>query len=308
MQEQEKGFLAFARTHKWMIWLLILFMTLLWGYAWIGMKAGLDYMGPFTFSAFRFGSGALAMLLFVFVAKMGFPPKQYWLPLILLGLMQTTIVFALVMYGLRFVGAGESSVLLYSMPMWSSLLAAKYLGEKITPARFFGLLLGMLGLCVIIGWDVIKSFSIHMLVGELFITIAAVFWAISNIYYRKRFQALPQLQVNAFQMLFGAVGFVILAFIMEAEQAVTLNMTSWYYILFTGVCASAIGFTLYFVILSLVDMVTATISTLLVPIFGLFFSTILLGEKLTTGIVIGSLFIIAGIIIAQINQKPPRKV
>ena len=310
MQEegQASAFTRFAAKNKMVIWLLILVTTLLWGYAWIGMKAGLAYMGPFTFSAFRFGLGAIAMLLVVWISRLGLPKKEYWLPLIILGLMQTTIVFGLVMYGLRFVGAGESSVLLYSMPMWSSILAAKVLGEKMTPGRFLGLVLAMAGLCVIVGWDVFKAVDGKMLIGEGLIVAGAVFWALSNIYFRKKFQGVPQLQVNAFQMFFGAIGFVLIALFAEAGESIVLNAASWYYILFTGVFASALGFTLYFIVLSLVDMATATISTMLVPIFGLVFSNMLLGEKLTTGILIGSVLIIVGIIIAQAAGKRPRKV
>jgi drug/metabolite transporter (DMT)-like permease len=50
-------------------------------------------------------------------------------------------------------------------------------------------------------------------------------------------------------------------------------------------------------------MVTATLSTLLVPVFGLFFGWLILGEELTNGILIGSGMIIAGIGVAQIFGK-----
>src|SRR5690625_7893590 len=102
-------------------------------------------MVPFTFTAFRFIVGALTLLVVVLILKLGLPPKGYWKHLILVGLLQTSAVFLLVMYGLRFVEAGQSSVLLYSMPLWSGLLAVKYLGEKLTYKDVVGLFLGMRG-------------------------------------------------------------------------------------------------------------------------------------------------------------------
>src|SRR5699024_9957916 len=123
---------------KAFIWVLILLVTLLWGYAWVAMKAILDYMGPFTFTSFRFGIGAFVLFIIIWLSKRQFPIKMYWKPLFIQGILQTAIVFLLVMYGLKFVEAGKSSVLLYSMPMWSSLLAIKFLGEKITTAKLFG--------------------------------------------------------------------------------------------------------------------------------------------------------------------------
>jgi len=92
---------------------------------------------------------------------------------------------------------------------------------------------------------------------------------------------------------------------MEWGEPIELNVHSIYYILFTGVLASALCFTAWFLIISKIDMVTATISTLLVPIFGLTFSSILLGEEMTIGVIAGSAMIISGIIIAQIKIRTP---
>ena len=132
---------------------------------------------------------------------------------------------------------------------------------------------------------------------------SAIAWAISNVYYRLKVQHLPQLQVSALQMTFGALGIIAAAVLMEWNNPVVLNTESIYYVLFTGVLASALCFTAWFFIISLIDMVTATISTLLVPIFGLFFSSLILNEELTPGVIAGSALIISGIMIAQIKKR-----
>ncbi|MDY0396125.1 DMT family transporter [Virgibacillus halophilus] len=286
-----------------LIWVPILIITVLWGYAWVLMKEVLTYMGPFTFSSFRFGTGSIVLLLIVWLSRKRFPLRQYWRQLLLLGILQTAIVFLLVMYGLRFVDAGKSSVLLYSMPMWSSILAVKFLSEKLTPAKWAGLLIGMLGLLTILGWDIWLGHDWKVIIGELLIILAAVSWGISNVYYRLQLQHLPKLETNAYQMLFGTIGILIATFFTEWGEPIALNLHSGYYILFTGILASALCFSVWFLILSMIDMVTATISTLLVPIFGLLFSSLVLGENMTAGVITGSCLIIAGIIIAQVSGK-----
>lgn len=45
--------------HRWLLWRIIITITLLWGYGWVAMKGALAYMGPFTFRAFRFTIGSL---------------------------------------------------------------------------------------------------------------------------------------------------------------------------------------------------------------------------------------------------------
>lgn len=296
-------FVKILDKHKWVLWLLIILITVIWGYGWVIMKASLHYMGPFTFTAFRFSVGSLTLLLIVWLMKLGLPPKEYWKHLVIVGLLQTAAVFLLVMYALRFVDAGKSSVLLYSMPMWSSLLAVKYLGEKLTPKKTVGLFTGMVGLLTILGWDIWMGQSLQLVVGEILIITAAIAWAIANVYYRLHLQPLPKLQSSAFQMTFGTIGILIAASLMEFQEPVDLNVQSIYYILFIGILASALCFTVWYLILSLIDMVTATLATLLVPVFGLLFSGLLLGEEITINVLLGTCFILCGIVIAQVHGR-----
>jgi len=294
-------------TNRSLVWLLIIITTVFWGYAWVVMKMALDYMGPFTFSSLRFIVGSVTMLLVVCIFRLGFPPREHVLDLVVVGILQTSIVFLIAMYGLRFVDAGKSSVLLYSMPIWSSILAARFLQEKMRKSQVFGLILGLLGLVTILGWDVWTEQSIHVIIGEVLIILGAISWAISNVYYRRRLGHLSLLQVNAWQMVFGTIGIIIATLFLEWGEPIDWNYKSIFYILFAGVIASALCFTLWFLLLRLIHMVTATISTLLVPVFGLMFSYIILDEQLSLGIIIGSGLIIFGIIIAQIERmsSPP---
>lgn len=303
MSGEENTFIAKLKNRKVFLWILIFTITTLWGYAWVVMKQSLDYMGPFTFNAFRFGIGALTSLLFVWLLKVGLPPKKYWKHLAVIGILQISVVYLFIMLAIRFVDAGKSSVLLYSMPMWGSLLAAKFLGERLNISKTMGLGMGMIGLLTILGWDIWAGQSFEVIFGEMLIVIAAIIWAISNTYYRKFVSELPQVQVSAFQMSVGAIILILAAFMMESGNPIILNATSIYYILFSGVFASAVCFLIWFMIMSIVDMVTATISTLLVPIFGLFLSNLILGEQMTTSVVIGSLLIIVGIFVSQVKWK-----
>jgi drug/metabolite transporter (DMT)-like permease len=292
---------------KAFLWVLIFTITLIWGYAWVMMKASLNFMGPFTYSSFRFGTGTITMFIILFIFKIGFPDKKYWKHLFINGLLQTAAVFLLVMFAMKFVDAGKSSVLLYSMPIWSSFLAVKFLGEKLNLPKFVGLLLGLIGLIFIVGWDLFMISDLNVIIGELLIISAAICWAFANIYYRIHLIELPQIQVSTIQMFFGTVIIILFTIQNEWGEPIIFNLESIYYILFTGIFASALCFTVWFIIISKIDIATATISTLLVPVFGLLFSSLLLGEKLTPGILSGSLLIITGIIIATKKKRSIKK-
>src|SRR5690625_3380172 len=178
MQVDEEEGESYLEKHRWLVGVSMLVITILWGYAWVVMKASLEYMGPFTFTAFRFGTGSVTLLLVVWILKLGLPPKKYIKHLMIVGLLQTSAVFLLVMYGLMFVDAGKSSVLLYSMPIWSSILAVRFLGEKLKPKQVFGLSIGLVGLLTILGWDIWIGQTSDMIFGEVLIIVAAIVWAI----------------------------------------------------------------------------------------------------------------------------------
>mgnify|MGYP001179515256 FL=1 len=307
MNELMDRFMNLLEKNKLVLWLLILLITVLWGYAWVIMKQSLTFMGPYTFSAFRFLTGTITLLLIVWFSKQHIPLKKYWKQLFIQGFLQTTVVFILVMFSLQFVGAGKSSVLLYSMPIWGSLLAAHFLKEKLSVTGIIGLILGFFGLLLIIGWDFLFETNQQLLIGQLLIIIAAIVWSISNIYFRLHLQHLPQTTTTAYQMLFGLIGLILAAIIFEWKEPLVINAYSIYYILFSGVIASALCFTVWFILLSLVDMMTATISSMLVPVFGLFFSSLILDEKLTINLILGSVIIISGIVVSQLKQKKPKK-
>lgn len=300
-------FIKLLKKNKIFIWIFILVITLIWGYAWVVMKQSLNYMGPYTFSAYRFIAGTITLLLVVWLTKQHIPLKKYWKQLAFLGLLQTTVVYLFVMFGLQFIGAGKSSVLLYSMPIWGSLLAIYFLKEKLNLTGMIGLFLGLIGLLLIIGWDFLFESNKQVLIGQILIVIAAISWAISNIYFRIRFQDLPKITTTAYQMLFGTIGIVFVAIFYEWNEPAVFNAHSIYYILFSGIIASALCFTMWFVLLSLVDMMTATISSMLVPVFGLIFSYLILDEQLTINLLLGSAIIIIGIVVSQLKQRQRSK-
>ncbi|MGP4073271.1 DMT family transporter [Piscibacillus sp. B03] len=287
---------------KWVQWLLILVITVLWGYSWVLMKDALQFMGPFTFSALRFVTGGATMMVIVWLMRVGWPPREAMPHLMVVGILQTSIVFILVMYALRFIDAGKSSLLLYSMPLWSGLLAAIFLRERISAVRWGGVGLGVVGLLIVMGADALSHQSADVIIGELLIILSAVSWGASNVYYRLKLSVLSKLQVNAYQMLFGTIGIGLVAWFVEGGESITWTPESVYYVLFTGVLASALCFTVWFMLLGSLDMIGATMPSLLVPVFGLFFGWLLLDEVVTMSVVLGAGLILSGVFLASVRK------
>ena len=309
IMEMEKDNPTKTKTpNKGVLRLLTLIIVLIWAAAWIFMKIGLAYMGPFTLSALRFISGSATLLILLFFLKRLSVKNMQIRDLVILGFIQTTAVFALVQYGLVFVDAGKTSVLLYSMPIWSAAMAAKFLDEKLSGVKITAMILGAIGLVLIVGFDASAIRDQSVFVGELLVIVAAVFWATANIFYQKKFHDADRIQVNAYQMLFGAIGLTIAAITMEWGEPVEFNAISIFTILFTGILGSAVNFSIWFYLLTVIDTATASISILLVPVFGLILSVIFLDEALTASMIAGSILILSGVFITQFSDFFDRKI
>ncbi|WP_246031719.1 DMT family transporter [Salibacterium salarium] len=285
--------------------LLIIFLTVSWGYSWPLMKIGLEYMGPFTFSFLRFLVGA-SVLLLILLLKQGWIKTFTNIPykhVIVLGLLQTFAVFGLITYAMLFVDAGKTSIILYTMPIWSSALAAVFLKETVTRKNIVGLSLGIGGLALIIGADLYQKASLENTIGIALILVASFSWATANIYFRLKLAGTDYFAVTTFQMLTGALGLGVLALLLEQGQGVNWTVESIFSIIFTGVIASAMCFSIWYYLLRVVNTITAAISTLLVPVFGVFFGYILLQEVLTTFMIGGAFLILTGIFISQTTLR-----
>ncbi len=280
---------------------LLVFLVVTWGYSWVMMKIGLGFMGPFTLATWRCAVGSLGM--FPLLKGIPWPKREKWPYYVAVGLLQTTGMFGLMLHGMKFVTAGKTSVLLYTMPLWTSLLAHFYLKEKLNASRWVGVISGGIGILCILGWDTLVNQSAQILFGEFLVITGAVSWAIANIVIKKQMPNENAYMVNGLQMPIGTLGLALLSLPVEGLWHIKWTWVSVGVILFTGVVASTINFTIWFYLLKKLDTHTAASASMLVPVFGLLFDWLQLGKGLDTGVIVGGVLILAGIYQVSKRQK-----
>ncbi|MEC5189141.1 DMT family transporter [Geobacillus thermodenitrificans] len=285
---------------------LLVTIILLWSYGWVLTKMGLSYMGPFTFAALRFLLASLTMIIILFFLKTPRPKGKEWMILFIVGVLQTTAMFLFINYGMMFVNVSKSSILIYSMPIWSGILGYLFLHESLNYYKVVSLILGISGLVSIIGVDFFAVQNKSSIFGECFLLLAAISWAGANIIVKKYFSNHNKIVVSTWQMIFGTIGVVVAAILMEWGQPIQFTTMSMFILIYTGVIASSFCFTCWYVVLSKLDTTVASISLLFVPIVAIFLDWLLLNEKMTVNIVIGALLITIGVYLATV-AKPKKK-
>lgn len=272
---------------------LLLILCLIWGFNFVVMKTANEYFSPEIFVTYRFSFGAAILLFFTYIKKLTLPPKKFWGWIFLAGFFQITLGGSIVQYCFQYLDAGLVSVLNYTMPMWVTILAAIFLGEKLTQKKIFGVALGIIGIGVLMNVNIEGEFS-----AMLIALSAALCWAVGNVIIKAKLSKCEPISMTTWQMTAGAVMLAIYAATFEDLRA-DWTFAAAVCLAYNVVIASAIAFLLWVYILEHMQASKASISVLGVPVVGVLGGVIFLGEPLTISIIIGMLMVLTGIFIVQ---------
>ncbi|PAF38988.1 EamA family transporter [Terribacillus saccharophilus] len=283
---------------------MIAIISIIWGYLWVTVKIGLEDFPPFLFSSFRLLIGAAVLVIVLLVKKVRIlPEKHEWKPFFILAALMCIGYYALSTFGMQFVDSGVSSVLVYTMPIIVSVMAHFMLKERLVMNKVIGLLVGAAGLVCIIGTKLFHLSFDLTLVGEAIIVVSAFFWAGANIYTKKVGGAHHKIKMTMWQMLIGAVLLFVISFASEhaAITNLTVSTSSLLALLYNGILGSAVAFVGWNWVLSKIEASIASISLMSVPLLGLFFGWLQLGEEITPNIILGAVLVCIGILLTSIK-------
>ncbi len=258
----------------WLSIIGLFFVAWMWGYNWVVMKVALRDIGPFAFTSIRALSGGGLLLAIVLALRRPHTIGSFW-RVLLLGLIQTTGFSGLGMWALVSGGAGKTSVLVFTMPMWLLLLAWLFLGERLRGWQWPAVASAFLGLiCLVHPWGQMPHFFSTGLA-----VLASLFWALAGVWskcLRKRVKV-DLLALTAWQLLLGGIPLFLISRFVDFRPihwTPYLIGALFYNIVF---CAAA-GWTLWFVALQELPAGIAGMGTLLTPVVGVLAAWLQLGE------------------------------
>jgi drug/metabolite transporter (DMT)-like permease len=276
---------------RWLLPLGLFILSVTWGYTWVVAKQALDYAPPFAFAAERSFGGALA--LFAALKLMGRPLKLIAPGATLaIGLFQITGFMALSTWALVEGGPGKTAVLIFTMPIWTLLLAWPILGERIRGTQWLAAASTLTGLLLII-----EPWNMHTSLFSKFLGVmAALCWAIGTVLIKRlrSRQQVDLLSLTTWQMLIGAVPLVLLAVVIP-ERPTDWSAAYIGILAFMSVISTALCWWLWITLLDRVPAWEASLSVLGTPVVAIVSARLTLGEDFSFGEVTGILLIGAGL-------------
>jgi drug/metabolite transporter (DMT)-like permease len=281
--------------------IVMVLLVILWGYAWITSKIGLEYASPIDVVALRLELGILT--LFIGLIWTGRPLRpQHWRALLLIGLIQTGAFLLLNTWALSEGGPGKTSVLVFTMPFWVLVFAWPMLNERIRGLQWLSVALAVAGLVF-----VLKPWQMHTsLFSKTLAVLAGMCWA-TGVVYAKRLHNRAQVEPLSFtfwQMLVGLIPVVICQMLFDRPPIVWSN-TFVAVTLFNGVMATGIGWLSWLYVLHRLPAGTTSLSSLGIPVIATFSSWMQLGEQPGRWEMLGMLLI--GVALALLSYLSIRR-
>lgn len=275
--------------------LLAVLVTLAWGLNIPFVKIGLEELPPLFFTALRFCGLLILMLPWLRwrPGKMG--------PIIRVALILGPLHFGLVFLGMDMVDGSVAAIVAQLSVPFSTLLGVIVLGERIRFWRGLGILLAFGGVMLML----FEPRVFRDMTGVLLLMMAAFFYAVSAILLR-RAENFSVFELHGLTALLSIPVMLGASYMFETGQAEALKGLSgsgYLSLGYTVVFGSVVGHGMSYFILQRNPVSSVTPYYLLTPVFGVFFSILILDESLTVRMVGGALMTFLGIAVVTFRER-----
>ncbi|HYD55285.1 MAG TPA: DMT family transporter [Burkholderiales bacterium] len=246
--------------------LLAWYFVAVWGVGYIATKIGLQYAAPFTFLSLRFAFGLLCLFPVVFFLRIEWPKDaRQWLHLAVAGLLMHAVQLGGSHYA-QYLGmsAGVTALIISSQPLVTAVIAFRFLGERIYPGQWLGVILGLLGVALVV-WHKIDIREVTA--GSLLGTLVALAGVTAATLYQRRFSPRADLKAAAVIQFAASLAVLLpLAFAVE-DFKVELSWAMAGAIAFLVIFASIIGVSVLHMLMRRGEATRVTSMMYLPPVF-----------------------------------------
>jgi drug/metabolite transporter (DMT)-like permease len=281
--------------------IILLAMNFFWAGVYSAYKIIGDGLPAGGIVTLRFGLAGLTLLM-AWPWLPGRAPRgrdlvnTWWMGVVLVVLGQRLQV-----YGNQLGTAGNSSVLMAVEPLITSLAAAVFLREHIGPRRLAGFALGMSGVALLNGvWR--KDFQWTGLAPSLIFVSSFVCEAAGSVIGKPIVARASVMKMLAIALLAGTAINLLIDGRTTLRAATTLSPLAWGLLVALAVICTAIGYSVWFVVIRECPVNVAALTIFSQAVFGVLIATVWVGEKLHWGQLFGGVAIVGGLVVGLSRQ------
>jgi drug/metabolite transporter (DMT)-like permease len=280
----------------------LVLLAAVWGLAFVFIRVAVMPLGPFALVELRQVIAGVALALYLRSLGLALDLRSRWRIYLPLALLNSAVPFVLIAAAQRELAASYAVILVSTSPLFAALIAAVALKEPLTLRKMTGLLLGIAGIALLVGWNP-AAMAVPPVWAIAATLAAALFYAMAGVYTRIVAQGIPPIATAAGSQLASAL--VVLPFVAIAPPAAMPTPVEWLNVLALALLSSALAFILYFQLIRNVGPVKTLTVNFLAPLFGVGGGALLLGERITANMLAGAAVILVGTALV-LGLAPPR--
>jgi len=272
-----------------------------WGGSFLFMRVAAPDFGPVPLVETRLALGALTLLPFLWRARAHFTPAL-WLRIAGIAAVNSVLPFVLFAWGAERAPAGIGAITNAMTVMFTALVAFALYGERIGARRLAGLVAGFAGVAILAsGRTAGASVGLAALAG----TAASLCYGFGINFVRHYLSGYPAGAVAAANLTAGAVLLAPLAIYTWPQRAIPLS--SWISAALLGTLCTGVAFVFYYRLIARIGAARTATVTYLIPLFGVIWAWLLLGEPLTLTMALAGALILAGVGLSQRREARRRE-
>jgi len=271
---------------------LLLLLAGLWGASFLFVRVAVPVLGPFPLVAARVALGGVILLFYASLIRQRLDWRSNWRRYALIGLFNNAIPFTLIATAQLNLTASFAALLNATTPLFSAVVAAVWLKDRLTLAKLLGLVLGMMGVGIVVGWQPETVNAVRLM--SIGLMLAATFsYGIAAVYGKVAFKNNQPIATATGQLLSSSVLMLPLAALNPPQQPI--QSVTVVAVAGLAVLSTAIAYIIYFHLIGSAGPTTAASVTLLIPFFSSLWGAIFLNEQLYVNEVLGFLVILIGL-------------
>jgi drug/metabolite transporter (DMT)-like permease len=282
----------------------LLSLAALWGGSFAFIRVAVPTLGPIWLAESRVAL-AFAALFAVALIRRDVPSlAAHWRAYLAIGTVNSALPFALFSFAEQFISASNAAILNATSPFFGAIVAAAWLREPLTARKLTGMALGLAGVVLLVGWQA-EPVSASMLMAAVACLAAALCYGVGSVYAKARMTGIPSFAIALYSQLAAAI--VLAPALPLAPPPSALSPLVAANVLALALASTAIAYLLYFRLIADVGPARALTVTFLIPLFGVLWGALFLGEPVAINMLSGCALILAGTWLALRGPgHPPR--
>lgn len=291
-------------------WSLLILLSVLWGGGYFFAGVAVKELPPLTVVLVRVFLAAMVLLPVLWYLGEALPKSfSGWLPFFGMGLLNNVLPFGFIFAGQTQITVGLSSIINAMTPLFTVVVMAAFQEERLTVNRIIGVVMGVVGVAVLRGFD--GSLNAGQTLGIGLCLAGALSYGFAALWGRRFLVGVPPVKSATCQLMCSTLIMGIVVCVID--QPWTLAMPSpntMLSLVALAIFGTAVAYIVFFKILVRAGASNVMLSTLLIPITALLLGNVLLGEAIHAKEIAGAVIIGAGLlfidgrVISRVTGKP----